>query len=109
MLDIDGEFTPQEVDWDAANNEVDEYLNEPDDEDDGGGEAGSLGITGGGGMSEDEGSLTDESNSIIRYVPGLRAVWLLISTFWGTRNSLRCTSLAAHLPHHERSGNACGA
>ncbi|PIL27260.1 hypothetical protein GSI_10405 [Ganoderma sinense ZZ0214-1] len=64
-LDMDGEFTPQEVDWDAANNEVDEFLNEPDDEEEGGGEAGNVNTMGGGGMSEDEGSLTDESNSII--------------------------------------------
>lgn len=73
-VDMDGEFTPQEVDWAAANDEVDQYLMESDDEDEGGGDGGNVNsAAGGGGMSEDEGSLTDESNSIIRYVPGVRA------------------------------------
>ncbi len=62
-------FAPQEVDWASANDEVEEAMNESDDEDEGGGEGAGVNNAGGDGMSEDEGSLTDESNSVIRCVP----------------------------------------
>ena len=50
------------VDWATTNDEVEEAMYESDDED----EAGSVKSAGGGGMSEDEGSFTDETNSVIR-------------------------------------------
>ncbi|KAI0828927.1 hypothetical protein BC628DRAFT_1315803 [Trametes gibbosa] len=53
-----------EVDWDQINDEVDAAMNESDDDGEGEGEGASVR----GGFSEDEGSWTDESNSIIRCV-----------------------------------------
>ncbi|KAI0756315.1 hypothetical protein C8Q80DRAFT_1127923 [Daedaleopsis nitida] len=51
-----------EVDWDDINNEVDAAMNESDDDGDGDGDDGASVRSG---MSEDDASWTDESNSII--------------------------------------------
>lgn len=52
-----------EVNWDEVNDEVEAAMNESDDDG-----ASSRGGTPSGNVSEDEGSWTDESNSIIRFV-----------------------------------------
>ena len=49
-----------EVDWNAINDEVEAFMNESDDDGD------RVGASVRGGMSDDEGSWTDETNSIIR-------------------------------------------
>ncbi|KAI0800691.1 hypothetical protein C8Q74DRAFT_1238166 [Fomes fomentarius] len=55
-----------EVDWDAINNEVEAAMNESDDDGDDGDEEGEGdGASVKSGMSEDDASWTDESNSII--------------------------------------------
>ncbi|KAH9947104.1 hypothetical protein B0H21DRAFT_740322 [Amylocystis lapponica] len=58
-----------EVDWDEVNDEVEAAMNESDDDgdDEGDGEGGPSGRSGtrSGNASEDEGSWTDESNSVI--------------------------------------------
>lgn len=62
------ELELDEVDWDAINNEVDAAMNESDDDgDDEEGEGDGVSVKSG--MSEDDASWTDESNSIIRWVP----------------------------------------
>ncbi|KAI0363753.1 hypothetical protein BV20DRAFT_1039761 [Pilatotrama ljubarskyi] len=52
-----------EVDWDEINNEVEAAMNESDDDGDGDGEGDGASVRSG--MSEDDVSWTDESNSII--------------------------------------------
>lgn len=52
------------IDWDEINDEVDAAMNESDDDDSKSEKSGRRS----GNVSEDEGSWTDESNSIIRFV-----------------------------------------
>ena len=56
-----GGFELDEVDWDEINDEVEAAMNESDDDGDG-----DDGASVKSGMSEDDASWTDESNSIIR-------------------------------------------
>ncbi|KAI0360995.1 hypothetical protein OH77DRAFT_384561 [Trametes cingulata] len=54
-----------EVDWDEINNEVEAAMNESDDDGDGSGDGDGDGASVRSGMSEDDVSWTDESNSIV--------------------------------------------
>lgn len=83
-----------EVDWDEINNEVEAAMNESDDDGEEDGDQSERSDRSGmksGNASEDEGSWTDESNSVIRFVemyPELQIV-LAYSRYSSTTSSPR--------------------
>ncbi len=67
-------LTLDAVDWDEINDEVDAAMNESDDDDSKSEKSGARS----GNVSEDEGSWTDESNSIIRCVTTFLFCFILL-------------------------------
>lgn len=94
-LELDG------VDWNAINDEVEAAMNESDDDDDDDNDGKSEKSEKLGNASEDEGSWTDETNSMIRCAQR----FILPPCEFSTLSHLT----AAHIQHQGGNGNDCAA